>query len=270
VARAAGVPRPFAIAAWDGVLEYASAHEDRGSIAGLTAEWLSITIGCEEEEAKKLLRAMIEKGMVSRDPSRVVAWDKRQPGDPTAAERMKRMRDRKRATNGDASEPPNGSEATPNGDEGYGVTPVTDRNVVTTISEQNRTEEIETQKGTESLTAPATPPPDPSAATWAYLKLVIGGTDPGRVVGKWCREYGDGAVYEAACAFRRVNEENARAHPVSWIGGELSRSAGRAGSKSPMGSYQRVAAKFADGADAAQPTESERRALALMHVEGSA
>lgn len=269
VARAAGVPRPFAIAAWDGVLEYASAHEDRGSIAGLTAEWLSITIGCEEEEAKKLLRAMIDKGLVSRDPSRVVAWDKRQPGDPTAAERMKRMRDRKRASDRAVTETPNGSEAVANGDDGYDVTDVTDRNGVTTISEQSRTEEIASHVDSESCERSAAPPlPDLKAATWRAVVGLLGPSSRS-LVGQWARDYGDAAVYDAYNAYRAAAAGGEKAEPKGYLIGILEHHAGRRGAdRSPMASHKRVMAML-DG-EQPPPSQSERRALAMYYAEPGA
>lgn len=81
----------------------------------------------------------------------------------------------------------------------------------------------------ESLTAPAPPPPDPDAATCRYLRHVLRGDcdDPGRLIGKWRRDYGRVALIEAADWFARVSKAEHIEHPLSSIGGELSRLAGK-------------------------------------------
>lgn len=97
VARTAKVPTPFAIAAWDACLEYASDRDDgRGSMEGYSAELMAVTIDIETEEAERLLAAFYHRGLILADGT-VKAWSKRQPNDPTAAERMRRHREKKRS-----------------------------------------------------------------------------------------------------------------------------------------------------------------------------
>jgi hypothetical protein len=148
VARSAGVPTPFAIAAWDAVLEHASAHEERGSVQGLNGELLAVTIDCSDEEGERLLTAFRKRGMINA-LDRVAAWDKRQPSDPTAAERMKRYRERKKAA---------AEEHGPNGDDAKRHDERNDRNASPdgrNALPQNRTEKNRTESDTDSLSAAA-------------------------------------------------------------------------------------------------------------------
>src|SRR4051812_47768156 len=96
---------------------------------------------------------MADKRLVSRETRRVAAWDKRQPNDPTAAERMRRMRERRKTPGEGPESGPNGSDEPENGSDGVtndpqqgdgvtAVTTVTDRNPVTTREDKTRTEEI--------------------------------------------------------------------------------------------------------------------------------
>jgi hypothetical protein len=155
VARSANVPTPFAIAAWDAVLEHASAHDDRGSVDGMTGELLAVTIDCAEEQGDALLAAFRKRGMINVD-DRVSAWEKRQPGDPTAAERMARKRARDKA----ASQPPPHPNGPETRNERDSVTP--ERNGVTTRTEKIRTESEETLSPVvvpKPARPRATPPP---------------------------------------------------------------------------------------------------------------
>jgi len=147
-----GLPRPYVIAGWIAVLEHASSRSERGSLEGLSAELLAVTIDCSVDEAERLLAAFEKAGLV-RD-GRVASWEKRQPADPGAADRMRRHRARRRA-NGD-------------GNDGETVTTVTqpapavtqrnagasDRNAAPperNALHQIRTEQIRSDSDTESL-----------------------------------------------------------------------------------------------------------------------
>lgn len=94
VARRAGVPRPYAIAAWDAILEYASAQNPRGSIVGLDAEEIEIAIGCTPEQAMKLLETFHETGMCFNET--IAAWDKRQYASDISTERVRAFREKRR------------------------------------------------------------------------------------------------------------------------------------------------------------------------------
>jgi hypothetical protein len=91
IARNTGIPTPFAIAAWDAVLETASANEDdRGGINGLDAEMLAMTIDCSEEQATALLAEFVRRGMIMN--GRVAKWENRQRRSDNSAERVRRHR----------------------------------------------------------------------------------------------------------------------------------------------------------------------------------
>lgn len=100
VAERTGLPRPFALAAWMAVEEYARGRKGGLSLCGLTADWLAAAIGCGLPEAKSLLAAFVKAGAVVRDPdgggSRIVRVAKTSKN-PGAAIRMARMRARRKA-----------------------------------------------------------------------------------------------------------------------------------------------------------------------------
>lgn len=95
VARAAKVPTPYAIAAWDAVLEHASAHDDRGSVEGMSVDLLAVTIDCDEDEAARLLAAFTSRQMLIG--GRVAAWEKRQSPSDSSTERTRKWRERRKA-----------------------------------------------------------------------------------------------------------------------------------------------------------------------------
>ena len=90
-----GLPRHLVIAAWIAVLEYASAHDERGSIEGIEALDIAVTIGCSEQEAATCLEAMERAGLVAE--GRVAAWEKRQFDSDSSTERVRRHRERRKA-----------------------------------------------------------------------------------------------------------------------------------------------------------------------------
>jgi hypothetical protein len=92
VARRAGVPAVSVAAVFWALLDYASQHEDRGSVAGFDVETVAAFYGIGEAEVGAILGALAEKGLI-RD-GRIASWSKRQPKreDPGAAERKRRQR----------------------------------------------------------------------------------------------------------------------------------------------------------------------------------
>lgn len=93
VSRRTNLPRPYVLAAWDSVCEFASSHSDRGSLFGFDSEHVSIDIGCTIEEAESLIHAFAELGMIK--DGRCTNFAKRNPGWDNAAERMRNMRERR-------------------------------------------------------------------------------------------------------------------------------------------------------------------------------
>lgn len=77
VAKRAGVaPILVSATAW-ALFDYASQHQDRGSIAGFDIESYAIWAGAEESDVTATIQAMTDKQII-RD-GRLTAWEKRQP-----------------------------------------------------------------------------------------------------------------------------------------------------------------------------------------------
>lgn len=96
IARRAGC-RPIEVAAiWWALLDYASQHEDRGSIAGFDRETLAEFYDLEEITIDAVVAALEQKGLLAG--SRIASWSRRNPlrEDDTAAERKRRQRERER------------------------------------------------------------------------------------------------------------------------------------------------------------------------------
>jgi uncharacterized protein YdaU (DUF1376 family) len=94
---------------------------------------------------------------------------------------------------------------------------------------------------TETVTTP-TPPADAGrgarAVLWSEVKAFLGGTNPGAVIGKLCRDYGEGAFIEAYFAARREGP----ADPTSRIAGMLKARSRKAGG---MGIADKIRAQLA-------------------------
>jgi uncharacterized protein YdaU (DUF1376 family) len=69
------------------------------------------------------------------------------------------------------------------------------------------------------------------AVLWAEMKAWLGGKDPGRLIGAWCRDYGEGPVFAAYFKALKVQP----AEPKSWMVDELKRSAGSKEVAAPKG-----------------------------------
>ena len=89
-------------ALWWALMDYASQHEDRGSIAGFDTETIAVFFGVDEAVILRVLEAMREKGLITDD--RLTAWEKRQPvREDNSTERVRAFRQRK-ATEGNTTE----------------------------------------------------------------------------------------------------------------------------------------------------------------------
>lgn len=94
-----GVHRCFVLGVWQVILEHASAQEDRGSIAGLTARTIGTRLNMDFPQVESILGAMRRENMI--DGYRVVAWVKRQkPSDDVARKVAGWRREKKQAGNG--------------------------------------------------------------------------------------------------------------------------------------------------------------------------
>lgn len=105
VAAKAGVKVGIVSAVVWALMDYASQHKDRGSIAGFDAETYAVYSGFDEAEVLAIMRAMADKG-ITKD-GRFVKWEERQPKreDDYSTERVRRWREMKRnETQGNAPE----------------------------------------------------------------------------------------------------------------------------------------------------------------------
>ena len=100
-ARRAGVPRPYAIAAWEAICEVASQAVERGSVHALDSEELAIMIGCETAEAVTLIDGFNAVGLLQAD--RIAGWDDRQYASDHSTGRVRRHRGKRSAAADDHS-----------------------------------------------------------------------------------------------------------------------------------------------------------------------
>lgn len=94
-ARKAHQPKTAVIATWAAVLEYASQHEDRGSLEGLDVDTLSACLDLDEEAVDTILAALTAKGLIA--DGRIAKWEKRQvtrEREDDSKERVRRYRER--------------------------------------------------------------------------------------------------------------------------------------------------------------------------------
>lgn len=97
VSRKAKQPKSIVIAVWAAVLEYASHHQDRGSIDGIDHETIAACLDVDDDVVSAILTVMIAKGLISGN--RVTSWDKRQvirERDDDSKERVRRYREKTR------------------------------------------------------------------------------------------------------------------------------------------------------------------------------
>lgn len=96
VARKAQVAPAFVVAVAWGLMDRASQHADRGSIAGYDADAMGAFLGCEEAQIEAIVQVMRERKIIEGE--RLCAWEKRQPkrereDDSTSRVREHRMRE---------------------------------------------------------------------------------------------------------------------------------------------------------------------------------
>lgn len=85
---------PLVVALWWALLDYASQHTDRGSIAGFDAETLAHLYQAPEDALIHIVDALRAKGLIDGD--RIAKWDSRQPNrEDDSAERTRQWRKRK-------------------------------------------------------------------------------------------------------------------------------------------------------------------------------
>lgn len=149
---------------WDSLMEHASSNDDRGSVAGWSAELVADHLMCEADEIAAIRREFDEIGVIA--DGRLAAWGKRQPSDSTAAERMRRLRERQKAVAPAADAIANG------------VTPRAERNGAPqkrNALHQNRTEQSRADSETEQSRKDS---PAASRSTPAASSTPAAGADP--------------------------------------------------------------------------------------------
>lgn len=95
VARKAGtVPGIVSAVAW-ALFDYASQHNERGSIEGFDVETYAVFSGFDEATVQAIIDAMTDKAIII--DGRLAAWDKRQPKrEDDSRERVRRYREKQR------------------------------------------------------------------------------------------------------------------------------------------------------------------------------
>lgn len=84
-----------ACAIWWALLDYASQHTDRGSVAGFDCEFVATFFDWPLETVERVVDAMRAKGMLTDD--RIASWEKRQPArEDYSTDRVRRFRDKQK------------------------------------------------------------------------------------------------------------------------------------------------------------------------------
>lgn len=98
IAHKAGAPTVHVVALFWSLLDYASQHEERGSIAGFDTEVAAMYLQIDEAHVVAILQAMRDKGVLTGE--RITNWHKRQPKrereDDNSTERVRAYRERQR------------------------------------------------------------------------------------------------------------------------------------------------------------------------------
>lgn len=85
------------------LMDYASQHRERGSVAGFDAEAIAGFYGYEQADVEAIIEAMNDKNIIENN--RLSAWDRRQPKrEDGSAERAKAWRDERKRTQANANE----------------------------------------------------------------------------------------------------------------------------------------------------------------------
>lgn len=181
VALTAEVHHCIAVAAWCFVLEHASSNATRGKVSDLSAKVMAIGLRINKAEAERLIAAFTEEGLILADGS-VRAWEKRQKRSDTSVERVRKWRE-KRVTEAGVTndETPQGGDVT--------LQPANGNVTSSARTEQNR-EDSTPVRG-------AGAPELAKAALWREMKAQVGGNNPGALIGKWVKDYGDAEVFAA-------------------------------------------------------------------------
>jgi hypothetical protein len=97
VAKRCDARRGDVAAVWVAVIDFASQHEDRGSVVGIDPEEVALLLDYEIEFVSRILKAFEERGMITA--GRLAAWERRQPRrerDDDSTERVRAFRQRQK------------------------------------------------------------------------------------------------------------------------------------------------------------------------------
>lgn len=206
VARRAGRPLTEVVAVWTLMLTTASQATPRGEIVGWVDEDAAAALDMDPDDVGAIRDAMQGKVL---DDERLTGWERRQPKrerDDSSAERVKAHRERQKAQRNTTETPRNATERpeTPRGDKSR--------------------EESSVPDGT-GASAPVDHPQDLKsrifgpALTWLSEHSDKPPHKLRTLMGRWCRDYGDGAVLEALQQAARAGPVD----PVPWITDRLTK-----------------------------------------------
>jgi hypothetical protein len=207
VAKRAGQPVHKVVCIWVAMLTYASKAKVRGTLEGWDHEDIAVAFDMEVEEVASIYQAMQGKTL---DGNRLTGWDERQPkrerDDETATERKRRQRDREKdgvtEVEGDASRHVTPCHATslPRGEERREEGSVVAN--APTDAGASDLKAIVWKKGLSWLADSTGKSPDALRG----------------MMGKWCKDYGDGRVIEVMA---QAQSQGALADPIGWITARL-------------------------------------------------
>jgi hypothetical protein len=96
VAKKADTNVATVIAVWAALLEHASQEHERGNITGFDPESYDITLGLAEGTCQRVIDALRGKGILEID--HIAMWEARQPkNDDNSTDRVRRLRERRKA-----------------------------------------------------------------------------------------------------------------------------------------------------------------------------
>jgi len=160
IARKSKQPRSLVLAVWAALLETASQADDRGSLEGVEIDTIAACLDVEEDAVSAIYQAAVDKGLIA--DGRIASWDRRQVyrEDDDSKDRVRRFREKQKQSQEKYQE--NDQSIAPvtqgNAPVTQGNAPVTPQ-ITDTDTDQNREEQIRTEKSVSPAQArPARPP----------------------------------------------------------------------------------------------------------------
>ena len=162
IARKSKQPRSLVLAVWAALLETASQADDRGSLEGVEIDTIAACLDVEEDAVSAIYQAAVDKGLIA--DGRIASWDRRQVyrEDDDSKDRVRRFREKQKQSQEKYQE--NDQSIAPvtqgNAPVTQGNAPVTPQ-ITDTDTDQNREEQIRTEKSVSPAQARPPPPPPP-------------------------------------------------------------------------------------------------------------